>query len=281
MWKIRGSLPLYGSRGKEYIVERNGEVVVHLHLDEWQRVLPTLERNSVDVCVTSPPYNLNKRHSSGGKTKTAKSMTKKYEEWYADDIPEWEYQGQQQALIHELMRVCKSSIFYNHKIRYAWHNRNTYKNENKIYHPMHWLHKFPIWCEIIWDRCGIGNPSSRYHIQEERIWQIKKPKMWGNSEGLTNIWKIPPTKNEHGHPCSFPRELVRRCLSPTTVDGWKHTVIDPYVGSGTTGIEALLTERKFIGVERNPQYFDLACTAIKNHIEEYYIKGQGQTWSGM
>jgi DNA modification methylase len=233
---------------------------VMIHGDCLQ-VLPTLDRNSVDLVVTSPPYNLNKRYSNYKNTKTSQSMTKKYEKWYADDLPEWQYQGQQQAVIFELMRVCKSSIFYNHKIRFAWHNRNIYRTDSNLHHPMHWLHKFPIWCEIIWDRCGIGNPSNRYHIQEERIYQIQKPKKWNNKEHkLTNIWKIPPSRND-GHVCTFPEKLVENCIFPTTEEG--DIILDPYMGSGTTAIVAMKHGRKFIGIEADKEYFDLACSKIE------------------
>ena len=175
-----------------------------MFLGDSLEILPQLDRNSVEVAVTSPPYNLNKRYSTGGSTKTAKSMTEKYGRWYDDDLPEWEYQGQQRTLIHQLMRVCHSSVFYNHKLRYAWHGRNIYRPPSKLQHPMDWLHHFPIWCEIIWDRCGIGNPTNRYHIQEERIYQIQKPRRWFNKElKLTNVWRVPPTRNS-GHVCSYP-----------------------------------------------------------------------------
>lgn len=76
--------------------------------------------------------------------------------WNDDELPEWQYQGLQQTLIHKLMRVCASSIFYNHKLRYAWHPRNTYRTASKVHNPWDWLGKFPIWDEIIWDRCGVG-----------------------------------------------------------------------------------------------------------------------------
>lgn len=229
-------------------------------------VLPTLEKGSVEVVVTSPPYNLCKRYSNYKNSKTSKSMTEKYEKWYDDDLPEWSYQGQQQAVIFELMRVSRSSIFYNHKIRFAWHNRNIYRTNNNLHHPMHWLDKFPIWCEIIWDRCGIGNPSNRYHIQEERIYQIKKPKKWDNKEHkLTNIWKIPPSRNK-GHVCTFPEKLVENCIFPTTEAG--DVILDPYMGSGTTAIVAIKNSRRFIGIESNREYFELACSRIQKLEDE-------------
>jgi len=240
---------------------KNGVV----YLGDCQEVMETLDRNSVEVCVTSPPYNLNKRYSNYDNSKTSKSMTEKYDRWYADDMPEWEYQGWQQSVVHSLMRVCVSSIFYNHKIRFAWHNRNIFRSESNVHHPMDWLSKFPIWCEIIWDRCGIGNPSRRYHIQEERIYQIQKPRKWNNEMGLTNIWKFPPSRNE-GHVCSFPEKLVENCILPTTEEG--DTVIDPFLGSGTTAIVAMKHNRRFIGIEKDKEYFELACSKISELEKE-------------
>ena len=233
-----------------------------LYLGDCQEVLATLEKNSAEVCVTSPPYNLCKRYSNYKNSTTSKAMTAKYEKWYDDDMPEWEYQGWQQSIIHSLMKVCQSSIFYNHKVRFAWHNRNIFRSESNLHHPLDWLSKFPIWCEIIWDRCGIGNPSRRYHIQEERVYQIGKPKKWNNSDlKLTNIWKIPPSKN-NGHVCTFPEKLVENCILPTTEVG--DVVIDPFLGAGTTAMVAVKYGRRFIGIEKNPEYFKLACSNLEN-----------------
>ena len=231
-----------------------------VYLGDAQEILEKLDRNSAEVCVTSPPYNLCKRYSDYTNAKTGKSMTEKYEKWYPDDLPEWTYQGQQRSLIHSLVRVCKSSVFYNHRIRYAWHNRNLYRTQSNLHHPMHWLEGFPLWEEIVWDRCGIGNPSRRYHSQNERVYQIGKPRKWHNEEGLTNIWKIPPSRNA-GHVCTFPEKLVENCILPTTETG--DTVLDPYLGSGTTAVVAIKHGRRFIGIEIDPEYFELACKNIE------------------
>ena len=88
-----------------------------MYLGDCLEVLPSLDRNSVEVAVTSPPYNLCKRYSDYKRSKTSTSMTEKYEKWYSDDLPEWQYQGQQQAMMFELIRVCRSSIFYNHNVQ--------------------------------------------------------------------------------------------------------------------------------------------------------------------
>ena len=223
-------------------------------------VLKVLDRNSIEVCVTSPPYNLCKRYTDYKSTKTSASMKRKYDKWYFDEMPEWEYQGWQQSIIHSLMRVCHSSIFYNHKVRFAWHNRNIYRTESNLHHPMDWLSRFPIWCEIIWDRCGIGNPTRRFHTQDERIYQIGKPRKWSNTEGLTNIWRIPPSRND-GHVCTFPEKLVENCILPTTDEG--DYIVDPFLGVGTSAVVAVKNNRKFIGIEKNEEYFEKACENIE------------------
>lgn len=223
-------------------------------------VLPLLSTDLVEICVTSPPYNLSKDKTTSSATKTAQGYNKQFENWYFDELEEIEYQSQQKKVITELLRVCSSSVFYNHKVRYAWHSRNKHKTKSRIYHPLDWLCCFPIWCEIIWDRCGISRPTNRFHISDERIYQIAKPKKWNNESGLNNIWKMPPSKNS-GHVCSFPSKLVFNCLSTTTHEG--DTILDPYLGSGTTALEAIRTGRKFIGIEKDKAFFNLACENIE------------------
>src|SRR5690606_30938830 len=124
-------------------------------------------------------------------------------------MPESEYQDWQKRVIRECIRICSGPVFYNHKVRYAFSRRGTY------YHPLQWLGEFPLWCEIIWDRCG-GQPwnGPRYTLSDERVFMLGKPRKWNGTEH-SNIWRIHPTANEE-HPCSFPEELVLRCIRPTT-----------------------------------------------------------------
>ena len=51
--------------------------------------------------------------------------------------------------------------------------------------------------------------------------------------------------------------------------GAPHTILDPFMGSGTTGVAAAQMGRKFIGIEREPKYFDIAC----ERIERAYAQG--------
>jgi len=60
---------------------------------------------SVDITITSPPYNLNKEASGGGSSKRS------YDGWYPDDMPEEKYQLWQKDVVKELLRITKGSIF--------------------------------------------------------------------------------------------------------------------------------------------------------------------------
>jgi len=245
---------------KHKTVFENGIV----YLGDSLEILPTLSENSSNISVTSPPYNLTIDKKNYG-SKVAKGAEKQFKDWYPDDLTEAVYQDQQKQIVSELIRICDSSVFYNHKIRYAWHSRFKHRTLSNIYHPLDWLGGFPIWCEIIWDRCGINRPTRRYHISDERIYQIGRPLKWSNERSLTNIWRIAPSRNK-GHVCSFPVQLVENCILPTADEG--DTVIDPFFGSGTTALACIKHKRRFIGIEKSVKYYELACKNIKNALDQ-------------
>lgn len=62
------------------------------------------------------------------------------------------------------------------------------------------------------------------------------------------------------HPTQKPIKLMKWCLSLIEAQ----TILDPFMGSGTTGVAAVQMQRKFIGIEREPKYFDIACKRIED-----------------
>ena len=228
---------------------------VDLRLGDCLEAMKTIPAGSVDAVVTSPPYNIVREWSGGGPNSNMKRTDSKFNnEWYEDAMPEEDYQELQKQVIRECLRICRGSIFYNHKVRYA------IKRRNEIYFPMDWLREFPIWTEIIWDRDGgQGGNSNRWILADERIYQIGRPVVWNGAIG-TNIWRIRP-ETYPGHPCTFPVKLVKRCILPTTDPGM--TILDPFMGSGTTGVACVQTGRNFIGIEINEGYFNIAQKRIE------------------
>jgi DNA modification methylase len=81
----------------------------------------------------------------------------------------------------------------------------------------------------------------------------------------TNVWKISPTKVK-GHPAPFPISLSQNVLLYYSyVDD---TVLDPFMGSGSTGIACINTKRNFIGIEKDDKYFEIAVDRIADAREK-------------
>ena len=78
----------------------------------------------------------------------------------------------------------------------------------------------------------------------------------------TNIWRIHIGKNETKHPAIFPLQLAADHIQSWSNEG--DTVLDPFLGSGTTGVAAVELNRKFIGIEIAPEYFEMAKQRIAN-----------------
>lgn len=67
------------------------------------------------------------------------------------------------------------------------------------------------------------------------------------------------------HPTQKPLALMKWCVEQA---GNPQTILDPFMGSGTTGVAALQMGRKFIGIEREPKYFDIACRRIEQAVAQ-------------
>ncbi len=215
-----------------------------------------------DSCValvfTSPPYNLVREWTGGGPNsgRQFKRRAQLAKEWYKDSMPEEDYAAWQVACIKEMMRVCRGSTFYNHKVRYA------IKRRGKTYHPYEYIARARalLWCEIIWNRGipGAGN-WPRHAPQTEKIFQIGRPVAWNGYDG-GNIWTFRPSGN-NGHPCSFPVELPAKAICACSGPG--NIILDPFCGSGTTCVAAKKLGRKYIGIDISAEYCDIARSRLE------------------
>ena len=101
------------------------------------------------------------------------------------------------------------------------------------------------------------------------ILRIDNTKSIGEYGIRFNIWKIPSVRNHDeytGHPASFPEELVRDHIMSWSNEG--DTVLDPFMGGGTTGAVCKQLNRNFIGMEISKEYFDIAKNRIENRGRE-------------
>jgi site-specific DNA-methyltransferase (adenine-specific) len=237
--------------------EHAGITIYH---GDCREVLAELPDASCEIAITSPPYNLIKKWSETSGPNSIYSNWQAWTDdvWYEDDIPEDEYQSIQQGVISSLFRVCRSSVFYNHKLRYA------IKRTGRIIHPLEWLGVFPLWAELIWDRGGgMTHNSRRVVISDERIYWLRRPERH-NPMPYTSVWKIAPGNDAPEHPCEFPCEIPRRCIQLTTDPG--DIVIDPYCGSGSTMKAAKDLGRRAIGIEIEEKYCEIAVKRLSQEV---------------
>ena len=232
------------------------QAVIVLVQGNTLKKLKELESDSIDLGITSPPYN--KCNNNGWLVKKVK-----YES-HADNMNEDDYQEDQIQVLNELYRVIKpgGSFFYNHKLRWA---------KGELLHPFNWLNKtsWTIKQEIIWNRKITGNVRGwRFWGIDERIYWLYKP-IGTNKIGkelkskhalLSSIWEIRP-ENNNPHPAPFPIDIPARIIY-SIMDDEDGIVIDPYSGSGTTLVAAKLLGKKYVGIELSKEYIKMATQRI-------------------
>lgn len=214
-------------------------------------ILSQIPDDSVDLTLTSPPYNLGRNHHTGSKRHDP----------YKDDLPEDEYQNEQLKLLRELYRITKDcgSVLYNHKNRIR---------EGAQITPYEWLLRsdWVVKQEIVWINRSQNFDKIRFYPWTERIYWLSKSRDTKLSNVINhhdvfdfNEWKPVGTKGAHTR--AFPEKMAVDIL---TCFPSAKTVLDPYMGSGTTGVACVNTGRNFIGIERDPEYFKISEQRIYN-----------------
>jgi site-specific DNA-methyltransferase (adenine-specific) len=226
-------------------------------------VLPTLADGSCDITVTSPPYNTLPQSSKAsglhGERKTGiNKWIARAAAGYADHKPEIVYQSWLVHVLSECARASKGLVWMNHKVRYR---------DGIASHPVRFI-PFPIYSEVIWDRHGsMALNCKRYAPSHEALWAFGSPHWWDDSQNtLLSVWRLGFDRDDNDHPCAFPIEIAQRPIESSCPPNG--TVLEPFMGSATTGIACIKTGRKFIGIEKEPRYFDIACERIRKAYED-------------
>ena len=229
-----------------------------------------IKDNSIDLVVTSPPYNCGIDYN-----------------YYNDNKPWGEYLSWCQSWINECFRICKTDgrIAINVPVEIGIENNKRRVSpmcqfikmiENSGFHLMGlpaWTDnhrvKYSAWGS--WMKASspyIYNPyqiiilgyKNNYKKQCSGISTISKEDFM---RGCSGIWNIRP-ETKMITKCNFPVELPQLCINLLTYEG--DVVFDPFSGGGTTGIACKRTNRKYIGVEIDEKYFYISVDRIKNYI---------------
>ena len=236
------------------IVTSSADVNV-IHNLNCLELLSKIKDNTIDLTITSPPYNLGEKHHTGNKVFNA------YDE-YIDNMPEDKYQSEQIKVLNEIYRATKEggSIMYNHKNRIK---------DGKQISPYEWLLKtdWTLKQEIVWFNGSQNFDKCRFYPMTERIYWLSK----GTSTNFTNVInqhdliKDTAEGTDKEHKRAFPVKLAQRfilCFPNAEV------IFDPYTGTGTTAIASIREKRKFIGTELSSRYCQLANKRIENELSQ-------------
>ena len=182
----------------------------------------------VDAVITDPPYGIG---ASSKKFVNGTSKTNK--DYYADVC--WDTAPPSKELIDLIVSKGKLVVLW---------------GGNYFDLP-------PSRCFLIWDKTIHGNSYADCEFA------------WTNMNANARIKAlnmVAANMDGRVHPTQKPLDLMRWCIDKCKPD--PKTILDPFMGSGTTGVAAIQLGRSFIGIEREPKYFDIACKRIEQAVAQ-------------
>jgi site-specific DNA-methyltransferase (adenine-specific) len=202
-----------------------------LYLGDCREILPTLPR--MDAVITDPPYGIgesSKNHKSRNRVKGGKAIV-------SPDYgrSEWDAMPPSPELLAAVVSAGESAVLWG-------------GNYFGLPAASKWL---------VWDKINSGDFADCELA-------------WTNLHGAVRLYKhmwngMLRDGEEKGqqrvHPTQKPIAVMQWCIEQA---GMPETILDPFMGSGTTGVAAVRLGRKFIGIEREPRYFEIACERIAN-----------------
>lgn len=207
-----------------------------LYLGDCREILPTL--GTVDALVTDPPYEF--EASGAGIFRTNRKC-----------MDEIQASGLDKGFDHSIITsgVCRSVVVFCH-------------NDQLDRLLPHISGEFGRFALCFWHKENPMPVANRHYKPDTEIYVHA----WNDGGYPTGTlaekgrYFIAPTgqQNEWAHPTVKPLPLMLKILRNVNGD----TVLDPFMGSGTTGVACANLGRKFVGIEIEPKYFDIACRRI-------------------
>jgi site-specific DNA-methyltransferase (adenine-specific) len=190
--------------------------------------------DKVDAVITDPPYGIG---ASSKKFINGTSKTKK--DYYADVC--WDTSTPDKALIDLCVSMGDVAI--------VWGGN--------------YFDLSPTRCFLIWDKTIHGNS----YADCEYAWTNQNA-----NARIKALNMVAANMDGRCHPTQKPLALMLWCINQCK--NTPQTILDPFMGSGTTGVAAIQMGRKFIGIEREPKYFEIACKRIEQATrqDDMFIK---------
>lgn len=274
------------------------EVRTDLYLGDSKEQLQKIPDNSVDLIVTSPPYADQRKSTYGG------IHPDKYVEWFLPiskellrvlkptgtfilNIKEKVLDGERSTYVMELiLEMRKQGWLWTEE--FIWHKKNCY--------PGKWSNRF----RDAWERLLQFNKERKFHMYQEEVmvpmgdWAKSRLKNLSDTDKTrdnskvgsgfgknisnwltrdkaypTNVLHLATECSNKKHSAAFPEELPEWFIKLFTKEN--DTVLDPFMGSGTTIVVANRMRRNSIGIEIVPEYYDMVKEQLKP-VELYLLE---------
>jgi site-specific DNA-methyltransferase (adenine-specific) len=234
---------------------------INLQLGNCVELMKYLPSGSINQIFADPPYNL-----SGTNFQTVKSGR-----MVACDKGDWDIIDN----IHDF-----NEVWIKECIRVLADNGTIWISGTLHNHPSVGvlLKKLNLWIinDVIWFKKNAAPLLSKNRLapSTELIWIASKSKKYyfdyetakriNGGKQMRNLWEINAQRHITSHPTEKPEILLERIIRLGSKEG--DTILDPFTGSGTTGVVAKRLNRNFIGFEISPKYFQIADNRINNEI---------------
>lgn len=207
---------------------------VELHLGDCRDVLPTLGR--FDLCLTDPPYGIgaDKNLRANKKHGAAAAPSKDY------GVGHWDSSPPDADLIAQIVSKAEFSILW---------------GGNYFGMP-------PSPCWLVWDKENGTNGYADCELAWTNIPQAVRRIKWRWAGMLQQDMR---NKEDRVHPTQKALEVMRWSIEQSPKS---ESILDVFMGSGTTGVAAVKMGRKFTGIEIDPGYFDIACKRIEQALRQ-------------
>lgn len=234
----RSANPFYAARQSRLATKTNDVQIVAignatLYRADCFHVLPTL--NGIGAVITDPPFCIGFSYRN------------------YDDSPH-KYDELMSRLVPECTRITDDGpcfVWQSPRTADRWHRHfpDGYRiiAACKIY-PEH-LGKAP---SFTWDPVIFWSRRRRVRDELPRDWHVADLRPWDGYRG------------ENVHPCPRPLTQMRYFCDATSAK----VILDPFMGSGTTGVAAILAGKRFVGIEQDPVYFAYACKRIAKAVSD-------------
>jgi len=230
--------------------------------------LEDINEETIDLIVTSPPYDVDIKYENYNDNIPYEEYLEFTQKWLAKcyslakkdgrlclNVPLDKNKGGQQSVCADITTIAK-------RVGWKYHATIIWNEQN--------ISRRTAWGSWL-------SASAPYVIAPVEVIIVMYKEQWeklhkGKSdiareefiEWTNGVWNFSgESRSKIGHPAPFPIELPRRCIKLFSFVG--DTVLDPFVGSGTTLIACLETKRKGIGVDINKKYCELAQKRLEKH----------------